>query len=74
MRSGGIFDVDDKQLRFEEIELTLADPDIWNDPDNAKALNKERASLEQLLGVFERLAAQLGDLAELADLAAEEGR
>jgi len=73
VRSGGIFDVDDKQLRFEEIELTLADPDIWNDPDNAKALNKERASLEQLLGVFERLAAQLGDLAELADLAAEEG-
>ena len=72
MRSGGTFDVDDKQLRFEEVELTLADPDIWNDPENAKALNRERVALEQLLGVFGRLAAQLGDLAELAELASEE--
>ncbi|MEZ5549898.1 MAG: peptide chain release factor 2 [Pseudomonadales bacterium] len=68
----GIFDLEDKQLRFEEIELTLADPDVWNDPDNARALNKERVELAEVLGLFKRLASQLGDLSELAELAAEE--
>ncbi len=55
-----------------EVELTLADPDIWNDPDKAQSLSKERAALEQIVNVLATLHVSLNDLRELAELAAAE--
>jgi peptide chain release factor 2 len=58
---------------LEEIELELAEPDVWNDPERAQALGKERASLEQLVSSLTRLHAGLTDQLELAELADDEG-
>ncbi len=72
LRSGGIFDFEDKTQRLAEVELELADADVWNDPDKAQSLNKERAQLDKMVRVLASLATNLSDLAELAELAAEE--
>jgi peptide chain release factor 2 len=72
LRLGGIFDFAGKEHRLAEVELTLADPDIWNDPDNAQSLNKERSTLEQIVKVLATFQGSLSDLRELAELAAAE--
>jgi len=52
--------------------LTLAEPEIWNDQERAQALNRERAELEAILKVLARVHHSLGDLGELAEMAAAE--
>ncbi len=72
LRSGGIFDFDDKKEKLAEVELELADADVWNEPARAENLNRERAQLDKIVKVLASFATNLDDLAELAELAAEE--
>ncbi len=46
-RLGGIFDFDSKVERLEEVNRELESSEIWNVPEQALALGKERASLEK---------------------------
>lgn len=71
-RSGGIFDLEGKQHRLEEINLTLTDPDVWDDPEQAQGLNRERVQLETIVDTLTPLGTGLAELAELAELSAEE--
>jgi peptide chain release factor 2 len=71
-RSGGIFDFENKQQRLEEVDLELADPNVWDDQERAQTLNKERSQLEAIVDVLTTLAEKLNDASELAELAAEE--
>jgi len=71
-RSGGIFDFETKQHRLEEVDLELADADVWSDPEKAQTLNKERSHLEGIVSVLASFDGSLKDLAELAEMAAEE--
>ncbi len=45
---------------------------MWNDPDTAQALGKERASLEAVVKTIEDMDAGIEDARELLDLAVEE--
>ena len=72
-RFGGIFDVDAKQERLEEVERELAEPALWDDPQRAQALSREQASLESVVGTLRGVGDDLAALGELADLAAAEG-
>lgn len=71
-RSGGIFDFALKRERLEEVERELADPSVWDNPDQAQKLGKERATLEQVVNVLSGLDSELSDYRELAEFAAEE--
>ena len=73
MRFGGIFDFEEKRERLQEVELELADGDVWNDPERAQLLGKERASLEQVVSLLSTLGDSLNDLGELAEMASDEG-
>ena len=73
MRFGGIFDFEEKRERLQEVELELADGDVWNDPERAQLLGKERASLEQVVSLLSTLGDSLNDLGELAEMAGDEG-
>ena len=53
--------------------MELADGDVWNDPERAKRLGKERASLEQVVSLLSTLGDSLNDLGELAEMASDEG-
>ena len=69
---GGIFDFDEKKERLVEVERELEDPDVWNDPNVAQALGRERASLESVVNTIETLESGLGDAQELLEMAVEE--
>jgi peptide chain release factor 2 len=50
----------------------LEQPGIWDNPDRAQELGKERAKLEQVVGSLDHLKLSLNDASELIDLAAAE--
>lgn len=57
---------------MQEVARELEQPGIWDNPDRAQELGKERAKLEQIVGGLDRLSGGLRDAAELLELAAEE--
>ncbi len=71
-RYGGIFDFDGKKQRLEEVDLQLEQPDVWNDPDRAQELGRERARLEDIVALIDRLTVSIDDSTELLELAREE--
>jgi peptide chain release factor 2 len=58
---------------LEEVDRELEDPTVWENHDRAQALGKERASLESVITVLERIDQSLSEASELAKLAEEEG-
>jgi len=72
IRLGGIFDFDVKKERLVEVERELEDPTVWEDPDNAQTLGRERSSLEVIVETIETLESGLNDAQELLDIAVED--
>lgn len=69
---GGIFDVDAKAERLEEVTRELENPDVWNDAEKAQALGRERSLLEDVVNTIKKLESGLADAKELLQMAAEE--
>ena len=70
--SGGIFDFDVKQEQLDEIQRELEQPEVWNDPERAQKLGKERARLEAIVFVLKSITNGLDDSQELLDMAVED--
>lgn len=70
--SGGIFDYDQKRERLEEVELELAQPEVWSEPERAQKLGQERSQLETNVRTIDALERGSTDLLELLDMAIEE--
>ncbi|CAK0773353.1 Peptide chain release factor 2 [Gammaproteobacteria bacterium] len=51
----------------------LEDSKVWNDPERAQALGRERAQLEQIVATLGDLSERLDEARELLDLAGAEG-
>ncbi len=71
-RYGGSFEYDLKSERLTEVTRELEDPAIWNTPDKAQELGRERARLEQVVATLDRVTGGLKDAGELLNLAVEE--
>lgn len=71
LSSGGIFDYDAKKERLEEVNAELEQPDVWNEPERAQALGKERSSLEAIVETIDQLEQGLEDVSGLLELAIE---
>jgi peptide chain release factor 2 len=69
---GGIFDYDVKKERLTEVEAELSEPNVWNEPERAQTLGRERSSLEQVVKTIDKLDQGLNDCRELIDMAVEE--
>ncbi len=65
-------DFDSKSERLVEVLRELEDPAIWNNPEQAQALGKERGLLETVVNTIKELEQGLADLEELLDMAVEE--
>lgn len=72
MCSGGIFDYEAKAERLEEVERELGDANVWNDPNRAQTLGKERAALEIVVNTILNLDSGVDDAEALLELAIEE--
>ncbi|HKY93350.1 MAG TPA: peptide chain release factor 2 [Nevskiaceae bacterium] len=68
----GYLDYDGKRDRLAEVSAELERPEIWNDPERAQNLGRERARLEDVIQPLERADATLKDSADLLDLAEAE--
>ncbi|MFQ1015206.1 peptide chain release factor 2 [Avibacterium paragallinarum] len=67
----GYLDFDGKVERLEEVNAELEQPDVWNEPEKAQALGKERASLESVVNTINNLQQGLDDVDGLLELAIE---
>lgn len=72
MPFGGIFDVDQKAERLEEVTRELEAPGIWEQPEQAQALGRERSNLEHVVHSLQDLKQTLSGLTDLFELAREE--
>lgn len=70
--SGGIFDYDAKKEQLTEVELELGESSVWDDPERAQALGRERASLDAVVSTIDSMTSGLADVAELLEMAVEE--
>lgn len=73
MRSGGIFDYPVKNERLVEVLRELEDPKVWDNPERAQALGKERGQLELIVDTINELDHGLADSEEILELAVDEG-
>jgi peptide chain release factor 2 len=69
---GGIFDYDTKKERLTEVELELGEAAVWEKPERAQALGKERSSLAAIVSTIDNLTAGVEDNSELLQMAKEE--
>ncbi|THD01847.1 peptide chain release factor 2 [Panacagrimonas perspica] len=72
-RFGGIFDYDTKRDRLIEVSAELERNEVWNEPERAQNLGRERARLEEVVNTLDRVDAGLRDAGELLELAEAEG-
>jgi peptide chain release factor 2 len=68
---GGTFDFDVKKERLEEVSRELESPDVWNDPEYAQALGKEKVALELVVDTIVQLDSGTDDVEGLVELAVE---
>ncbi|HZV37466.1 MAG TPA: peptide chain release factor 2 [Pseudoxanthomonas sp.] len=65
----GYLDYDAKRERLEEVSRELESPDIWNNPEYAQQLGRERASLDKNVNGIRDLDEGLAGASELLELA-----
>ncbi|MDH3933667.1 MAG: peptide chain release factor 2 [Gammaproteobacteria bacterium] len=68
----GYLDLDSKNERLTEVTRELEDPDVWNNPERAQELGKERVRLEEVVVTLNSMSQSLQDASELLEFAAEE--
>ncbi|MGB1266268.1 MAG: peptide chain release factor 2 [Nereida ignava] len=61
-------DIETAPYRLEEFNARTEDPDLWNDPDNAQKLMRERQVLVDAMTVEKNLTQALADNIELIEL------
>ena len=61
-------DWDTAPFRLEEFDARVEDPDLWNDPEAAQKLMRERQTLVDAMGTFTSIQRDLSDNIELIEL------
>lgn len=69
---GGIFDYDVKAEQLVEVTRELESSAVWDAPERAQQLGKERASLERIVTTLSSQRELLDDAKDLLELAVEE--
>lgn len=71
-RSGGIFDLDAKKKRLEEVVMSSENPAIWEKPLEMQKLNKEKSFLIKSIEEWDSFYKRLEDAKVLLEMAVEE--
>lgn len=69
---GGIFDYDIKAEQLVEVTRELESSAVWDDPERAQQLGKERVSLERIVTTLSSHSETLDDAKDLLEMAVEE--
>lgn len=57
-----------KQAELEQLDARLAEPEIWNDPQEAQELSKQAAAVRSLVEPWQTLLSQASDIVELMEM------
>ncbi|MBE9549164.1 MAG: peptide chain release factor 2 [Proteobacteria bacterium] len=68
----GYLDYAEKKDRLEEVSRELEDPTIWENPEKAQTLGRERAALEKIIETLDGVSSGVSDNREFLELAVEE--
>jgi peptide chain release factor 2 len=66
---GGIFDYKSKKARLEALNRELEDPTLWDSPQRAQEVGREKKTLEAVVETIERVDGGIADARELFELA-----
>jgi len=66
---GGIFDYETKKARLKALNRELEDPKLWDSPQRAQELGREKKLLEGVVETLERVDGGIADAKELFELA-----
>ena len=69
----GYLRVEESRERFDELEATAAEPDLWDDQERARAITTEMALLRDDVELVAELQNSISDLETLHELARDEG-
>ncbi|OOZ42009.1 peptide chain release factor 2 [Solemya pervernicosa gill symbiont] len=72
MPLGGTFDFEVRSERLTEVKRELEDPAVWNEPERAQELGRERSQLAKVVETILNLDAILNDSSDLLEMAGEE--
>ncbi len=72
MQFGGFFDPDKLQERIAEITQQSLAPDLWDNPDNARAVMQRKSAMERELKEFNSMNDEYNNLNELYSLAPDD--
>src|SRR5690606_4056887 len=71
--SGGVFDWDVAVRKLDELNARVEDPTLWDKPEEAQAVSRERSRLEGQIDAVKVMEQGLADGIMLAEMADEEG-
>lgn len=71
--SGGIFDIDAKKKRIDELEALSTSPTFWNDNEKAQNVLKEMNGLKDWTQRWDSLFERIDDVKAMSEMAEEEG-
>lgn len=69
MPFGGIFDFEAKSERLQVVNLEMENPNIWDNPEHAQELGREKKSLDGVVHVLTDLQQSIRDSQDLFELA-----
>ena len=70
-RSWSVFDLAGREKSISELEKEAAEAGFWDDPSSAQRKMRDLGKLQQSVELWRGLQSQVGDLAELTELAME---
>jgi len=59
--------------RLDELEARVQDPDLWNDPKQAQAINREHKQLKDAIGTVNEISSEMADAVEFVEMGEAEG-
>lgn len=70
--SGGFFDPEKLKSQINELDVQVNDPNLWDNPDNARAILQKKSGLEKTLNELLHLEAEYTNLKELYEIAPDD--
>lgn len=71
--SGGVFDWDVALRKLDELNARVEDPTLWDNPEQAQAVSRDRSRLEAQVNAVKEMERDLEDGLMLAEMADDEG-
>ena len=71
--SGGVFDWEPALRKLDELNARVEDPTLWDNPDQAQAVSRERSRLETQINAVREMETGLEEAVMLSEMADEEG-